>query len=212
MTLTPDGGRDDDRPDNSSSSDIDAEFARMIEGFDIPDDLSSLDDEGAAPPALAVVATAVASAKALAAALKLSGATKQGRGSAASEPDDADAAPIAGLPANARVLDTEMGAIVLAQTDQEGAQALAATVSRALQQLGVLLFFRARDQMTATRYKEGERGDDVPPAIVLGGMDRQLEQLMLGSIDASSFGDGIDPATITTFQALRWIASGRGKR
>lgn len=231
MTVPPEPPRGDEPEDRS---DVDAEFARMMEGLDLdePDagtadpaaasaagastelpDPSVHDAEGTsddapltvedvlgapaqddAPRPVAVVATSVASAKALAGAIRL-GSEARGEGT--------------GVPAGTRVLSTGTGAIALGELDEAEAHALALAVSTALQKLGIILFWRRGDRMTATRYRQGARGDDVAPAIVLGGVDESIEQLLLGAVEASELGEGIDPSTVSRMQALRWIATGR---
>lgn len=219
MTIPP-----PERPgDGPSDDDIDAEFARMMEGLDVPEvpedtadpsarpadpaagladpdrELTVEDVLGApsaasdpdAPVPLAVVATSVASAKALAGALRLAG-----------EPSDLGAITVHG---------TDSGAIVVGDLDEPGAHDVAARVSAALQRLGVVLFWRRGDRMTATRYRAGERGDDVSPALVLGGVGSAVEQLLLGALDRTELDEGIDPAAVSRMQALRWLATGRGR-
>lgn len=218
MTVPPPPPRGDDPDDRS---DVDAEFNRMMEGLDldapadpqqdaaapggapsgIPEDtpLTVEDVLGApaqddAPRPIAVVATSIASAKALAGAIRL-GSEARGDGD--------------GVPAGTRVLSTGTGAIALGELDESEAHALALAVSSALQKLGIILFWRQGDRMTATRYRQGARGDDVAPAIVLGGVDESIEQLLLGAVEASELGESIDPSTVSRMQALRWIATGR---
>lgn len=202
MTVPP----EQPRPEGRGGDDVDAEFARLMQGLDldapeIPEDeqltvedildAPAADDD--APRPIAVVVTSVASAKALAGAIRLG---TEARGGA--EP-----------PAGTRVLATGTGAIALGELDESEAHELALAVSSALQKLGIILFWRRGDRMTATRYRLGERGDDVAPTIVLGGVDDSVEQLLLGTLDPSELGEGIDPRMVTRMQALRWIATGR---
>ena len=89
---------------------------------------------------------------------------------------------------------------------------LAAITSTALQRNGVVLFWRRGDRMTATRYRDGERGEDVSPAIVLGAVADVVEELLLGARALADLEEGHDPAALTRAQALEWIASGKRKR
>jgi hypothetical protein len=66
--------------------------------------------------------------------------------------------------------------------------------------------------MTATRYKNGERGEDISPAIVLGAVDDLVEELLLGATAIDELGEGLDPGALTRAEALEWIASGGKKR
>lgn len=190
-----------DRP----GSDIDAEFARLTQGLGFDDAPLTVDDVLAEPaalgedtePAIAVVATSVAAATALAGAIRLGREART---------DGTD------IPADSRVLDTDTGAIAAGELQEADAHALAAITSTALQRNGLVLFWRRGDRMTATRYRNGERGDDVSPALVLGAVSDVVEQLLLGAVTLAELGEGIDPAAISRTQALQWIASGRKRR
>ncbi|MFC7457143.1 hypothetical protein ACFQS2_08100 [Brachybacterium sp. GCM10030267] len=195
---TPD--RPDPTEDPGGSGDIDAEFARLTEGLSLDegapltvDDVLS-DGEDDQEPTLAVVATSVASAKALAGAIRLGREART---------DGID------IPAATRTLDTRTGAIAVGALPENTAHDLAAIASTALQRNGIVLFWRRGDRMTATRYRNGERGEDVSPAIVLGAVDDIVEQLLLGATGLDELDEGIDPATITRTEALKWIASGK---
>jgi hypothetical protein len=207
----PGNGREDD--------DIDAEFARLTDGldFDLPagqspsPDVPTADDTGGdddaltvedilaedEDPSVAVVATSVVSAKALAGAIRLGREART---------DGID------IPVGTRVYDTERGAIAVGPLDEDAAHDLGAVVSTALQRHGIVLFWRKGEKMTATRYKEGERGQDVSPALVMGAMDEVVERLLLGATELGDMGEGLDPTALSRTQALTWIASGRRKR
>lgn len=199
-------GSDQSGPDRGGS-DIDAEFARLTEGLGFDDSPLTVDDVLSAPapqdeeedvePAIAVIATSVAAATALAGAIRLGREART---------DGAD------IPDGSRVLDTDTGAIAAGDLQEEDAHALAAITSTALQRNGLVLFWRRGDRMTATRYRNGERGDDVSPALVLGAVSDTVEELLLGAVSLADLGEGIDPAAISRSQALQWIASGRKRR
>lgn len=212
----PDLPRDPDQPSQDGTgpdgagadrpgSDIDAEFARLTQGLGLDDAPLTVDDVLAEPaalaedtePAIAVVATSVAAATALAGAIRLGREART---------DGTD------IPADSRVLDTDTGAIAAGELQEADAHALAAITSTALQRNGLVLFWRRGDRMTATRYRNGERGDDVSPALVLGAVSDVVEQLLLGAVTLAELGEGIDPAAISRTQALQWIASGRKRR
>lgn len=199
-----DGPRDGSPQGPGAPDDIDAEFARLTQGLgldDTPLTVQDLLDQPAAEddvePVIAVVATSVASAKALAGAIRLGREART---------DGVD------IPTGSLTLDTATGAIAAGTLQEKDAHDLAAVVSTALQRSGVVLFWRRGDRMTATRYRNGERGDDVSPALVLGAVDDVVEQLLLGAVTLGEMGEGIDPAALTRTQALQWIASGRKRR
>lgn len=191
--------------DDGRDGDIDAEFARLTAGLGFDDAPLTVEDVLAQPadagtedaePTIAVIATSVASAKALAGAIRLGREART---------DGID------IPLGTRTLDTDTGAIAVGALSEDLAHDLAAITSTALQRTGIVLFWRRADRMTATRYKEGERGEDVSPAIVLGAVDDQVEQLLLGALELGDLPGGIDPAPLTREQALKWISS-KGKR
>src|SRR5699024_5279248 len=155
------------------------------------------DGEDDQEPTLAVVATSVASAKALAGAIRLGREART---------DGID------IPAGTRTHDTGTGAIAVGSLQEAAAHDLAAIISTALQRNGIVLFWRRGDRMTATRYRGGERGEDVSPAIVLGAVDDVVEELLLGATDLAELGDGLDPSALTRAEALAWIASGKKRK
>lgn len=194
------GGRDATGPGSSDA--IDAEFARLTEGLSFDDTPLTVDDVLADAqeddePCIAVVATSVAVARALAGAIRLGREART---------DGID------IPVGARVVDAESGALAVGDLREPQAHDLAAIVSTALQRNGVVLFWRRGDRMTATRYRNGERGEEISPALVLGGLADTVEQLLLGGLSLDKLGEGIDPSSITRTQALQWIAQGRKRR
>ncbi|GAA1490360.1 hypothetical protein [Brachybacterium sacelli] len=193
----PDDGQDPGRP----ADDIDAEFARLTEGLSLDDAPLTVEDvltdgtEDEQEPTIAVVATSVASATALAGAIRLGREART---------DGID------IPTGSRTLDTRTGAIAVGALTETAAHDLAAIASAALQRNGIVLFWRRGDRMTASRYRNGQRGEDISPAIVLGAVDDLVEELLLGATDLGELDEGIDPSTITRAEALSWIA-GKGK-
>jgi len=185
--------------------DIDAEFARLMEGISLDDTPLTVEDVLADPaeagpdaePTVAVVATSVVSAKALAGVIRLGREART---------DGID------IPAGTRTLDTSTGAIAAGPLAETAAHDLAAIASAALQRNGIVLFWRRGDRMTATRYKNGERGEDISPAIVLGAVDDVVEELLLGATDLGELGEGLDPSTLSRAEALEWIASGKKRK
>ena len=207
-TVDPEDPRQDgpdEQPEGSPrpSEDIDAEFARMMEGISLEDEApltvedvlsdTSEDEE----PCIAVIATSVATAKALAGVVRLGREART---------DGID------IPVGTRTHDTSTGAIAVGPLAETAAHDLAAIASTALQRNGIVLFWRRGDRMTATRYKNGERGEDISPAIVLGAVDDLVEELLLGATDAEALGEGLDPSALSRTEALAWIASGKKRK
>lgn len=193
------GGEGAHRP----ADDIDAEFARLMEGVSLDDAPLTVEDVLSEPaeedgePTVAVIATSVVSAKALAGVIRLGREART---------DGID------IPTGTRTLDTSTGAIAAGPLAETAAHDLAAITSAALQRNGIVLFWRRGDRMTATRYKNGERGEDISPAIVLGAVDDVVEELLLGATDLAELGDGLDPSGLSRAEALEWIASGKKRK
>src|SRR5699024_909945 len=185
------------------ADDIDAEFARLMEGTSLEDAPLTVEDVLSEPaeddtePTVAVIATPVVTAKALA------GVTRLAR---EARPDRTD------LPAGTRPRPPSPGAIAAGPLAESAADDLAAIASAALQRNAMVLFWRRGDRMSATRYKNGERGEDISPAIVLGAVDDVVEELLLGATDLAELGDGLDPSALTRAEALAWIASGKKRK
>ncbi len=185
------------------ADDIDAEFARLMEGISLEDAPLTVEDVLSEPaeddtePTVAVIATSVVTAKALAGVIRLGREART---------DGID------IPAGTRTLDTSTGAIAAGPLAESAAHDLAAIASAALQRNGIVLFWRRGDRMTATRYKNGERGEDISPAIVLGAVDDVVEELLLGATDLAELGDGLDPSALSRAEALTWIASGKKRK
>ena len=201
--------RPGEQPDDSGrpTDDIDAEFARLMEGLslesleeDAPltvEDVLSDSSEEDEVPSVAVIATSVASAKALAGVVRLGREART---------DGLD------IPVGTRTHDSGTGAIAVGPLAETAAHDLAAIASTALQRNGIVLFWRRGDRMTATRYKNGERGEDISPAIVLGAVDDLVEELLLGATGLDELGEGLDPSVLSRTEALAWIASGKKRR
>lgn len=196
---TGDQGEGADRP----ADDIDAEFARLMEGISLDDAPLTVEEVLSEPaqeesePTVAVVATSVVTAKALAGVIRLGREART---------DGID------IPSGTRTLDTATGAIAAGPLAEAAAHDLAAIASAALQRNGIVLFWRRGDRMTATRYKNGQRGEDISPAIVLGAVADVVEELLLGATDLAELGEGLDPAALSRTEALEWIASGKKRK
>ena len=207
-TVDPEDPRQDgpdQQPEGAGrpSDDIDAEFARMMEGISLEEDApltveDVLTDGGEdQEPSIAVIATSVATAKALAGVVRLGREART---------DGID------IPGGTRTHDPSTGAIAGGPLAETAAHDLAAIASTALQRNGIVLFWRRGDRMTATRYKNGERGEDISPAIVLGAVDDLVEELLLGATGVDELGEGLDPAALSRTEALAWIASGKKRK
>ena len=148
--------RDPDREPSDGSGhgadDIDAEFARLMEGISLDEAPLTVEDvltdaaEEEQIPSIAVLATSVASATALAGVIRLGREART---------DGLD------IPVGTRTLDSGTGAIAVGPLEETAAHDLAAISSTALQRTGLVLFWRRGDRMT----------DDVVEELLLGATD-----------------------------------------
>ena len=201
-------------PTHGNSDDIDAEFRRMMAGLEIEvpeeaaeetggdDKTFTVEDVLAAgddAPAVAVIVTPIARHTSLAGALRLS---------LAGEMMDRV------LPAEARTVATENGALVTASATETEAHEMAQAVSATLRGIPLVLFWRRGDKMTATRYLSGERGDDVAPVLILGACADLVEELLLGSVNTADLNeeDSLDPRSLTKLQAMKYVTLGRWQK
>jgi hypothetical protein len=207
-TVDPEEPRQGENPDSRGGTgrpadDIDAEFARLMEGVSLEEPPLTVEDvltdtaEEDTEPTVAVIATSVVTAKALAGVIRLGREART---------DGID------IPTGTRTLDTSTGAIAAGPLAEAAAHDLAAITSAALQRNGIVLFWRRGDRMTATRYKNGQRGEDISPAIVLGAVADVVEELLLGATDLAELGEGLDPSALSRAEALEWIASGKKRK
>lgn len=169
---------------------------------DVPDDISSLNDTAPAedpntPRPLAVIATPLASAKALAGVIRLALAAE----------DD-----VITYPDEAVTLEAESGAIVAGHLEEKDAHTVAHLVSLGLQRQGIVMFWRQGDRMIAVRYRNGRNEGETPPALVLGALSSEVEDLLLGVDSLEDVKTTYKPATISRADAIKWIALGRKRR
>lgn len=168
----------------------------------VPDDLSSLGlspaaEDPNAPRPLAIVATPLASAKALAGVIRLALAAE----------DD-----LPTLPDGTVTLDAVSGAIAAGPLSEAEAHTLAHLTSLGLQRQGVVLFWRQGDRMIAARYRYGRNEGETPPALVLGALSGEVEDLLLGIDRLEDAEDTYDPASLSRTEAMAWIARGRKRK
>lgn len=153
---------------------------------EIPDDLSSLTTP-TADPEVAVLVTQIAGAEPLAAACSLAGL-------------DVDAVP------------TQIGALaVLRDRAGDAPEQAASAVSSLVRGVPLLLVTRRGEQLTALRFEDGARGDQLPPGLVLGGAPAELEDLLTGERAVGEL-DGVVPSSsIGRLKAMRMLTSAARK-
>jgi hypothetical protein len=173
--------------DELSGADAPAPSAPDVE---VPDDLSGLEAAGAEPdePVVAILVTQVAGARPLAAACSLAGVDV-----------DAVASPVGAL------------AVLRDTADATRTAEAAAAVSGMLRTSPVVLLDRRAGRIAASRWVAGEREDDLPAGLVLSGAPAVLEDLLVGGAPVADV-PGVETSVgMSRWAAMRALASGRRK-
>lgn len=182
-------------------------------GFEIPDDLSGLDDLGPAAtdgraalpaperpeqpdkpvepeePVVAILVTQVAGARPLAAACSLAGVDV-----------DAVASPVGAL------------AVLRDTRDAATTAEAAAAVSGMLRASPVVLLDRRAGRIAASRWVAGEREDDLPPGLVMSGAPEVLDDLLVGGKPVAEV-EGVETSVgMTRWAAMRALSGGRRRK
>ncbi|WP_265523356.1 hypothetical protein [Oerskovia flava] len=169
-------GRDPDR-DQPDLGDL---------GFEIPDDLSSLDPASTVPD-LAVLITQIAGAEPLAAACALAQI-------------DAD------------VVATDVGALAVCRDLSDGApQRAAAAISGLVKGVPLVLVVRRAEQLSATRWENGAQADELAPGLVLGGAPEVLEDLLTGQTSVADLTGVVPSKGISRLKAMRLLTAAARK-
>ncbi|GAA2522582.1 hypothetical protein [Rarobacter incanus] len=132
-----------------------------------------------APTTRAVLMTQVATAEALAATCAIHGV-------------------------QATALPSEIGAYI--PSDAATAERLATSLSSAITAVPFLLLSVADDRLSVHRYQDGERGEDVPGALVLDSLPADVENFLLGTVTIGDLAGGVDSGSIGRWKALRILA------
>ncbi|MCR6491248.1 hypothetical protein [Cellulomonas sp. P24] len=163
--LEPDGGT---HPEGELPHDL-----------EIPDDLSSLEEE----VTRALVLTQVASAQALAAAGALNGLAID-------------------------AVDSPVGAIAICRDPAgTGPASVASVLSAAVKGVPVILLTRRGGQVAAQRWLDGQAGDDLPAGLVLSDAPAVLEDLVLGTTDAADVEGVVTSVGMSRWKAMRTLAA-----
>ncbi|MFE7508412.1 MULTISPECIES: hypothetical protein [Promicromonospora] len=178
---------DSPRPDNGSDS---TPAGDDLPDFDlgdleIPDDLSSL--TGSGEPDFAALITQIAGAEPLAAASSLAQL-------------DLDAVP------------TSVGAVgVLRDRSGDAPERAAAAISQLVRGVPLVLVTRTGEQMTAVRFSDGVRGDELAPGLVLGGAPESVVDLLTGATALADVDGVVGSDSISKFKAVRMLTSAARK-
>lgn len=180
---------DSPRPENDGSSSSTPTGDDLpdfdLDNLDIPDDLSSLTDGG--EPEFAALITQIAGAEPLAAASSLAQL-------------DLDAVP------------TSVGAVgVLKELAGDAPEHAAAAISQLVRGVPLVLVTRTGEQMTAVRFADGVRGDELAPGLVLGGAPEEVVDLLTGATSVADLDGVVGSTSISRFKAVRMLTSAARK-
>lgn len=180
---------DSPRPENDGSSSSTPSGDDLpdfdLDSIEIPDDLSSL--TGSGEPEFAALITQIAGAEPLAAASSLAQL-------------DLDAVP------------TSVGAVgVLKDLAGDAPDQAAAAISQLVRGVPLVLVTRTGEQMTAVRFADGVRGDELAPGLVLGGAPENVVDLLTGAASVADMDGVVGSTSISKFKAVRMLTSAARK-
>ncbi|MBL0886780.1 hypothetical protein HGK34_10920 [Myceligenerans sp. I2] len=155
-------------------------------GLEVPDDLSELTGPSSDPD-MAVLITQIASAEPLAAAASLAGI-------------DLDAVP------------TEVGALAVLR-DPSGSRPddAASALSQVVRGVPLVQVTRKGEQLTCVRWSDGERGDEISPALLLGGAPQTVEDILTGFAKPADLEGVVASGSIGRMKAMRMLTSAARK-
>jgi hypothetical protein len=108
----------------------------------------------------------------------------------------------------ADVVPSEVGAIAVFRDTQGEAPAEAAgAISRLLRNVPLVLLVSREGQINASRWLDGNRGDDLAPGLVLGDAPEVLEDLVLGDTTPSDLDGVVSSVGMSRLKAMRVLAS-----
>lgn len=223
--MSGDRPRDDPPRDDRPGDDLPEGDLPDDLGFEIPDDLSGLDDAPAPvePGADAPRAGAGDAADDLAVPDDLSGLE-----AAAAEPDEPVVAMVVTQVAGAKALaaacslagvdvdavPSPVGALAVLRdtTDAARTAEAAAAISQMLRTSPVVLLDRRAGRIAASRWSAGEKEDDLPAGLVLSGAPAVLEDVLVGGTPVAEV-DGVETSVgMSRWAAMRALSSGRKRK
>ncbi|KGM13372.1 hypothetical protein [Cellulomonas bogoriensis] len=97
---------------------------------------------------------------------------------------------------------TSIGAVAVCRDTAVGEPERAAqVVSRLLENTPVVLVVQRDGQMTAARWAGGAQDEEIAPGLMLDGAPAEVEQLLLGQVQAADL-----PGTVSSVGMSRWRA------
>lgn len=108
----------------------------------------------------------------------------------------------------ADVVPSEVGALAVCRVTQGAAPAEAAgAISRLLRGVPLVLLESREGQISASRWLDGNRGDDLAPGLVLGDAPEVLEDLVLGDTTPADLDGVVSSVGMSRLKAMRILAS-----
>jgi hypothetical protein len=106
------------------------------------------------------------------------------------------------------VVPSTVGAIAVCHDPAgDGPQEDAVAVSRLLKGVPVVLLEKDGGQVAASRWLDGEQGEDLAAGLVLSGAPEVLEDLLLGTVTAAEVPGMVSSVGLSRFRALRMLAA-----
>ena len=95
----------------------------------------------------------------------------------------------------------------LRTTTGSAPQEAAVAVSRLLKGVPVVLLVRAAGQIAASRWLDGEQGDELRPGLVMNTAPEVVEDLLLGTTPAADVPGVVSSVGLSRLRAMRMLAA-----
>ena len=106
------------------------------------------------------------------------------------------------------VVPSDVGAVAaLRETAGSAPQESAVAVSRLLKGVPVVLLVREEGRIAASRWLDGEQGDDLRAGLVMNGAPEVVEDLLLGTTPAADVPGMVSSVGLSRFRAMRMLAA-----
>ncbi len=106
------------------------------------------------------------------------------------------------------VVPSEVGAIAVCRQTTGGAPRDAAiAISRLLKGVPVVLLVKDAGRAVASRWMDGEQGEDLKAGLVMSGAPDLVEDLLLGTTTAADVPGAVSSVSLSRFRALRMLAA-----
>lgn len=102
---------------------------------------------------------------------------------------------------------SDIGAVAVCHdADGDAPEQAARTVSQVLANTLVVCLVQRGGRMTATRWSQGERGEDVSALLLLDGAPAFVESVLLGQAEATELPGAVDSSSFSRWRAVRTLA------